>query len=127
MFYKNMSNINFTARLRIDDSLTNTFKTANLESVVNKVRTMVESPMINKLIGDDEVILSSLSNPKKEGVLIKIGEKLRPIGTKRTINASEIIHQILLLICEKKDITPMDGSFKKTFEALTKFLEKTSK
>ena len=127
MFYKNMNNINFTAKLRIDDNITNTFKTVNLESIANKVKTIVESPMVNKLIGDDEVVLSGLSNPRKRGFLIKIGQKLRPVETKRTIGASEIIHQIFLLICEEKDLTPMDGSQNKVLKALTKFLEKTSK
>ncbi len=117
-----MNNINFKAKLTINPNLKKTLKTSDIDEITLTTKKFVENPKISSLLNEDEVILSGLKSNEKEGLSIQIGQQKIEIKTKGPIETTLVIGQILLYLCAKDNIHPLNGSIESILEASEKLI-----
>ena len=113
--------VNFTGNLIVDSGLKKCLKKSDLEDIVEKTSLLVQSPKISRLI-DGDIYLSKchIRGYGGEKLLIICENTEIPICSKSKIYPMQVIKQILLYICAKYNVRPLDASFNQVFKAFKK-------
>lgn len=114
-------NVNFCAKLKIDDSVYKKLKFSNAKEIVEETQKVLDIPQISRLITEDELTISAKRYGKGDCVQIQYGDDLIEIANSNgKVTHRSVIHQILLVTCFKHGKNPRCSLPKYVFETLAK-------
>ncbi len=117
-------NINFCAKLKVDDSVYKKLKYSNAQEIVDQTQKVLDIPQISRLITEDELTISGKRYVKGDCVQIQYGDDLIEISNSNgKVTAKDVIHQILLVTCFKHGKNPRSSLPKYVFETLAKITQ----
>lgn len=112
-------NINFGAKLNIDNSLYSKLKYSDSSEIIKRTSKIINLPKVDKLIGKDEITLSGKRCLKGDCVKIKYGDYSYELcNPKGEIKPNSVWYSILLHICHKNDKYPGVGKLDSVIDAL---------